>query len=28
MTNKNLIYIAGATGVGKTELSIDLAKKT
>lgn len=27
MTNKNLIYIAGATGVGKTELSIDLAKK-
>lgn len=26
-TNKNLIYIAGATGVGKTELSVDLAKK-
>jgi len=26
-TNKNLIYIAGPTGVGKTELSIKLAKK-
>ncbi len=26
-TNKNLIYIAGPTGVGKTELSIELAKK-
>lgn len=27
MTNKNLIYIAGPTGVGKTELSIAIAKK-
>ena len=27
MTNKNLIYIAGPTGVGKTELSIVIAKK-
>ena len=27
MTNKNLIYIAGPTGVGKTELSIAVAKK-
>ena len=26
-TNKNLIYIAGPTGVGKTELAIELAKK-
>ena len=26
-TNKNLIYIAGPTGVGKTELGIELAKK-
>jgi len=27
MSNKTLIYIAGPTGVGKTELSINLAKK-
>ena len=27
MTSKNLIYIAGPTGVGKTELSIAVAKK-
>ena len=26
-TNKNLIYIAGPTGVGKTVFSIELAKK-
>ncbi len=26
-TNKNLIYIAGPTGVGKTKFSIELAKK-
>ena len=26
-TNKNLIYIAGPTGVGKTAFSIELAKK-
>ena len=26
-TNKNLIYIAGPTGVGKTELALELAKK-
>ena len=26
-TNKNLIYIAGPTGIGKTELAIELAKK-
>ena len=26
-TNKNLLYIAGPTGVGKTELAIELAKK-
>ena len=26
-TNKNLIYIAGPTGVGKSELAIELAKK-
>ena len=25
--NKNLIYIAGPTGVGKTDLSIEIAKK-
>ena len=27
MTSKKLIYIAGPTGVGKTELSIAIAKK-
>ena len=27
MTNKKLIYIAGPTGVGKTDISISLAKK-
>ncbi len=27
MTNKKLIYIAGPTGIGKTELSIKIAKK-
>ena len=27
MSNKTLIYIAGPTGIGKTKLSIDLAKK-
>ena len=27
MSNKTLIYIAGPTGVGKTELSLNLAKK-
>ena len=27
MTNKRLIYIAGPTGIGKTELSIKIAKK-
>ena len=26
-TNRNLIYIAGPTGVGKTELAVELAKK-
>jgi len=26
--NKNLIYIAGPTGIGKTNLSIEIAKKT
>ena len=25
--NKNLIYIAGPTGIGKTNLSIEIAKK-
>ena len=25
--NKNLIYIAGPTGVGKTDLSLEIAKK-
>lgn len=27
MTSKNLIYIAGPTGIGKTEISINLAKE-
>ena len=27
MTSKNLIYIAGPTGIGKTEISIEIAKK-
>ena len=27
MKNKNLIYVAGPTGIGKTKLAIDLAKK-
>ena len=27
MTNKKLIYITGPTGIGKTELSIKIAKK-
>ena len=27
MTSKNLIYIAGPTGIGKTEISISLAKE-
>ena len=27
MTNKKLIYIAGPTGIGKTDISIILAKK-
>lgn len=27
MSNKTLIYIAGPTGVGKTKLSLNLAKK-
>ena len=27
MSNKSLIYIAGPTGVGKTKISIELAKK-
>ena len=27
MTNKNLIYIAGPTAIGKTEISINLAKE-
>ena len=27
MKNKNLIYVAGPTGIGKTKLAIDIAKK-
>ena len=27
MSNKSLIYIAGPTAVGKTKISIELAKK-
>ena len=27
MTNKRLIYLAGPTGVGKTDISITLAEK-
>ena len=27
MSSKNLIYIAGPTGVGKTKLSLELAKR-
>ena len=27
MTNKKLIYLAGPTGVGKTDISITLAEK-